>query len=139
MPDVPGKQKANIFKNVPERSGTLQEPPRTLHNPPKQSKSNENDEKYTRLHKRLMEKDPLTESESKLYEALSSLKKEIDEHVLKNSRMLDNESYVEKMMMKIVISELHKKHKLDLNPEKTRRINGILVKEYMNEYHGKVA
>ena len=99
----------------------------------------ENDEKYTRLHKRLMEKDPLTESESKLYEALSSLKKEIDEHVLKNSRMLDNESYVEKMMMKIVISELHKKHKLDLNPEKTRRINGILVKEYMNEYHGKVA
>lgn len=99
----------------------------------------ENDEKYTRLHKRLMEKDPLTESESKLYEALSSLKKEIDEHVLKNSRMLDNESYVEKMMMKIVISELHKKHKLDLNPEKTRRINGILVKEYMNEYHGRVA
>lgn len=99
----------------------------------------ENDEKYTRLHKRLMEKDPLTESESKLYEALSSLKKEIDEHVLKNSRMLDNESYIEKMMMKIVISELHKKHKLDLNPEKTRRINGILVKEYMNEYHGKVA
>ena len=87
----------------------------------------ENDEKYTRLHKRLMEKDPLTESESKLYEALSSLKKEVDEHVLKNSRMLDNESYVEKMMMKIVISELHKKHKLDLNPGKTRRINGILV------------
>ena len=56
----------------------------------------ENDEKYTRLHKRLMEKDPLTESESKLYEALSSLKKEIDEHVLKNSRMLDNESLCRK-------------------------------------------
>ena len=99
----------------------------------------ENDEKYTRLHKRLMEKDPLTESESKLFEALQDLKKEIDAHVLQNSQMLDNESYVEKMMMKIVISELHKKHDLKLDPEKTRRINGLLVKEYMNEYHGRVA
>ncbi len=99
----------------------------------------ENDEKYTRLHKRLMEKDPLTERESKLFEALQSLKKEIDAHVLQNSQMLDNESYVEKMMMKIVISELHKKHDLRLDPEKTRRINGLLVKEYMNEYHGRVA
>ncbi|MBL1280378.1 MAG: type I restriction endonuclease subunit R [Fluviicola sp.] len=99
----------------------------------------ENDEKYTRLHKRLMEKDPLTESESLLFEALQSLKKEIDEHVLQNSQMMDNEPYVEKMMMKIVISELHKKHDLKLDPEKTRRINGLLVKEYMNEYHGRVA
>src|SRR5690606_9556804 len=99
----------------------------------------ENDEKYARLHKRLMEKDPLTDSEAKLFEALSSLKEEIDTQVLQNSQMLDNESYVEKMMMKIVINQLHKKHHLDLNPEKTRRINGLLVKEYMNEYHGRVA
>lgn len=99
----------------------------------------ENDEKYTRLHKRLMEKEPLTKSELKLFEALHSLKKEIDTNVLKNAQMLDNESYVEKMMMKIVVSELHKKHDLKLDPEKIRRINGLLVKEYMNEYHGKVA
>ena len=99
----------------------------------------DNDEKYTRLHKRLMEKDPLTESESKLFEALQSLKHEIDAHVLQNSKMLDNESYVEKMMMKIVINELHKKHHLNLNPEKTRRINSLLVKEYLNEYNGRIA
>ena len=37
------------------------------------------------------------------------------------------------------LSELHKKHDLRLDPEKTRRINGLLVKEYMNEYHGRVA
>lgn len=99
----------------------------------------ENDEKYTRLHKRLMEKDPLTESESKLYEALSSLKKEIDEHVLKNSRMLDNEPYVKNMMEGIIFNELYKKHSLKLDPEKIDRINTLLVKEYMNEYHGRVA
>lgn len=34
-----------------------------------------NDEKYARLHKRLMEKDPLTDSESKLFDALNGLKK----------------------------------------------------------------
>jgi type I restriction enzyme R subunit len=99
----------------------------------------ENDEKYTRLHKRLMEKDPLTASESKLFDALQSLKSEIDAQVLKNSQMLDNESYVEKMMMKIVIKQLHTEHNLGLNPERTKRINGLLVKEYMNEYHGRVA
>lgn len=99
----------------------------------------DNDEKYTRLHKRLMEKDPLTESEAKLFEALQALKQDIDAHVLQNSQMLDNESYVEKMMMKIVINQLHNKHHLELNPEKTRRINSLLVKEYINEYHGRVA
>ncbi len=35
----------------------------------------DNDEKYARLHKRLMEKDPLTDSESKLFEALQGLKR----------------------------------------------------------------
>lgn len=99
----------------------------------------ENDAKYMRLHKRLMEKDPLTDSEVKLFEALQSLKKEIDAQVLQNSHMLDNESYVEKMMLKIVVNELHNKHQLGLNPEKTRRVNSILVKEYMDEYHGRVA
>ena len=99
----------------------------------------ENDDKYTRLHKRLMEKDPLTDSESKLFEALQALKKDVDAHVLQNSQMLDNESYVEKMMMKLVIKQLHTEHHLGLDPEKTKRINNLLVKEYMNEYHVRVA
>lgn len=98
----------------------------------------ENDEKYARLHKRLMEKDPLTDSETKLFEALSSLKEEIDTQVLQNSQMMENEGYVKKMMKRIVFNQLHKKHHLDLDAEKTRRINGLLVKEYMNEYHGRV-
>lgn len=98
----------------------------------------QNDEKYTRMHKRLMEKDPLTESEQRLFEALQSLKEKVDEQILQNSQMLENESYVEKMMMRLVINEFKEKE-IQLNPEKTRRINGLLVKEYMNEYHGRVA
>ena len=99
----------------------------------------ENDEKYSRLHKRLMEKDPLTNSESKLFEALSDLKKAIDEQVLKNTSLLDNEKYAEKMMIKIVFNELHKKHELELDAERTKQINGLIVKEYLNEYNGIAA
>ncbi|WP_420575253.1 type I restriction endonuclease subunit R [Ekhidna sp.] len=98
-----------------------------------------NDEKYARLHKRLMEKDPLTDSQVKLIEALQSLKEKADEQVLNNSSMLSNESYVEKMMMRLVVQELKNHHKLDLDMEKTKRINALLVKEYLNEYQGSAA
>jgi type I restriction enzyme R subunit len=55
-----------------------------------------NDEKYARLHKRLMEKDPLTDKESKLFEALSGLKDAIDLEIMQKSDVLNNESFVEK-------------------------------------------
>lgn len=99
----------------------------------------DNDAKYARLHKRLMEKDPLTDSESKLFEALQSLKKEVDAQVLQNSKMMENESYVERMMVKMVIEQLKNKHHLPLNAEQAKVINGLMVKEYMNEFHGRVA
>ena len=99
----------------------------------------DNDAKYARLHKRLMEKDPLTDSESKLFEALHSLKKEVDTQVLQNSKMMENESYVERMMVKMVIEQLKNKHHLPLNAEQAKVINGLMVKEYMNEFHGRVA
>ena len=99
----------------------------------------DNDEKYARLHKRLMEKDPLTDSESKLFEALSGLKVEVDKQIEQNSKMLENENFVEKMMMRLVISQFKAKHKLPLTPAVTKRINNLLVREYMNEYQGRAA
>ncbi len=99
----------------------------------------DNDAKYARLHKRLMEKDPLTDSESKLFEALQSLKKEVDTQILQNSKMMENESYVERMMAKMVIEQLKKKHNLPLDAEQAKVINGLMVKEYMNEFYGLVA
>jgi type I restriction enzyme R subunit len=99
----------------------------------------DNDAKYARLHKRLMEKDPLTDSESKLFEALKSLKKEVDAQILQNSKMMENESYVERMMVKMVIEQLKNKHNLPLDAEQAKVINGLMVKEYMNEFYGRVA
>jgi type I restriction enzyme R subunit len=101
----------------------------------------DNDAKYARLHKRLMEKDPLTDSESKLFEALQSLKKEVDAQILQNANMLENESFVERLIQRLVIGELKKK--FDLSSDElafqTKTINNLIVKEYMNEYYGRVA
>jgi type I restriction enzyme, R subunit len=99
----------------------------------------DNDAKYSRLHKRLMEKDPLTDSESKLFEALQSLKKEVDAHILQNANVLENESFVERMMLRLVISQLKNKFDLPLDAERSQAINHLIVKEYMNEYYGRVA
>lgn len=99
----------------------------------------DNDEKYARLHKRLMEKDPLTESESKLFDALQGLKKEVDALILQNSNVLENESYIETMMMRMVINQLNTKSQFGLDVEKSKRINSLIVKEYINEYHGITA
>ncbi len=99
----------------------------------------DNDSKYARLHKRLMEKDPLTDSESKLFEALQSLKKEVDAQILQNANIMDNESYVEKMIMRLVISQLKTKYDLPLDADRSKNINNLIVKEYMNEYYGRVA
>lgn len=99
----------------------------------------DNDEKYARLHKRLMEKDPLTDSESKLFDALKGLKQEIDDQLLQNSKVLENESYVEKMIIRFVINQFKNKNNIPLDPETSKRINGMVVKEYMNEFYGRTA
>jgi len=98
-----------------------------------------NDEKYARLHKRLMEKDPLTDSEAKLFEALQGLKQEVDLQIQQNSKMLENESFVEKMMLRIVVQQLGKKYHLPLDATKSKSINAMVVKEYMNEFYGRTA
>ena len=99
----------------------------------------ENDEKYMRVHKRLLEKDPITEKDGKLIEALQDLKHAADEQILQNSHQLDNEAYITKMLGRIIIQELMDKHEIQLNAATTKRINTLLVDEYINEYLGKTA
>ncbi len=99
----------------------------------------DNDAKYARLHKRLMEKDPLTSSESKLFEALQGLKEAVDHQFEKSSNLLAQESYVEKMMIRLVIEQFKNKQKLPLDAAYAKRINTMVVKEYMDEFYGRVA
>lgn len=97
------------------------------------------DAKYARIHKRLMQKDPLTESERKLFEALKGLKTAVDKEILQNAKILENESYVEKMVMRLVINQFKNEQNIAITTTDVRRINSIIVKEYMNEYNGYVA
>ncbi len=99
----------------------------------------DNDEKYARLHKRLTEKDPLTDSESRLFEALKGLKSEVDNQIHQNAKMLENENFIEKMIMRLVIDQFKNKQHIPLTAVATKRINGLIVKEYMNEYYGIAA
>ncbi|CAM4302604.1 type I restriction endonuclease subunit R [Gillisia limnaea] len=97
------------------------------------------DAKYARIHKRLMEKDPLTESERKLFDALKGLKTAVDKEILQNSKILENESYVEKMVMRLVINQFKTEQNINITTTDVKRINSIIIKEYMNEYNGYVA
>ena len=98
----------------------------------------DNDEKYARLHKRLMEKDPLTDSESKLFEALQGLKNEIDNQIQQNAQVLENESYVERMIMRIVLEQFKQKQNIPMDLDTSKRVNTMVVKEYMNEFYGRI-
>lgn len=94
------------------------------------------DEKYARIHKRLMEKGGISKRESQLYEALQNIKDEADETVLQNTRILHNESYFEQLMSKLVIEQFINKNKIELDAKSSRFINSLIIKEYLNDFNG---
>jgi len=77
------------------------------------------DAKYTRIHKRLQEGGSVSQTERKLFEALSGVKAQADEQVLQNTQVLNNESYFERMMQPIVISEFYTRQHIKLTPDAT--------------------
>ncbi|QVI80724.1 type I restriction endonuclease subunit R [Pseudomonas syringae] len=92
------------------------------------------DAKYTRIHKRLHERGGLTQTERRLFEALSGVKQQADEQVLQNTQLVNNESYFERMMMPLVIDEFQNRQKIQLTPDASRTINQLVVAEYINEF-----
>lgn len=96
-----------------------------------------NDEKYARLHKRLMEKGGPTPNERKLFEALTALKTEADSRISQNARLLTNPAYAEKMMARLIIEQLMAAHQLQLTAEGCQFISNLVLKEYLAEFHGR--
>ena len=94
-----------------------------------------NDPKYTRIHKRLIEKGNLSEQERCIFEALNGIKSEADDQVLQNNQILDNENYFERLMMPLVINQFKNKQKINLDADTSRYINHLVVHEYMNEFN----
>lgn len=97
-----------------------------------------NDPKYARIHKRILEQALLSQKESQIFEALQSVKQEADLQVLQNTRLLGNESYFAEQMMSLIIKQFRNKNKIILNPESSKYINNLVVNEYINEFYGRV-
>jgi type I restriction enzyme R subunit len=95
----------------------------------------ENDSKYARIHKRILEKGNITKRESAIYETLIDIKKQTDNKVLMNTKLLDNDGYFTNLLMPLIISGFSKV-KIDLDPESAKFINTCVAKEYINEYKG---
>jgi type I restriction enzyme R subunit len=96
----------------------------------------ENDAKYARMHKRIFEKGSISKKESEICNTLLDIKKQADDKVLINTKLLENESYFSKLMTQTVVRSFAKS-RIDLDPESAKYINSCLVKEYMNEYQGE--
>ncbi|MDA8886383.1 DEAD/DEAH box helicase family protein [Bacteroidia bacterium] len=99
----------------------------------------EYDAKYARLHKRMMERELLSGKEQLIFGVLNKLKEEADVHILQNSKMLDNESFVNKMIGRLIATQVRQTDGLSLSLPEMQEINHLVVKEYMNEYHGRIA
>lgn len=95
----------------------------------------EQDAKFVRIHKRILEKGNISKRESDICHTLSNIKTQVDEKVLINTQMLNNESYFERLMLQTVASNFNK-NKIPLNPDAAKYVNNCLVKEYLNEFQG---
>jgi type I restriction enzyme R subunit len=93
-----------------------------------------NDKKYVRVHKRLIEHDGISASERRIHEALAGVKAKADLVVLENSQVVQNEDYFERTMMPSVIQEFKSKRKININADVARFINGLVTREYLDEY-----
>ena len=98
-----------------------------------------NDEKYARLHKRLLEKGEPTDNERKLFDVLSAFKAEADAKISQNARILTNEAFAKTEMTRLIIEQFKNKHHLTLTAESTLFINNLVMKEYLAEFHGQQA
>ncbi len=95
----------------------------------------ENDEKYTRIHKRLVEKGTLSAKELQLHRALMQVKNAVDDKLEGQEDILNNEAFFTKYLMQLVVSEFKKKENIPLDYATTENINQLIVREYMQLYN----
>lgn len=95
----------------------------------------ENDAKYARLHKRIMERGGISKREGEVQEVLLDIKEKTDEKVLLNTNLLNNDGFFSGLVMQLLVGSFDK-IKIPLEPDSAKFINNLLVREYINEYQG---
>lgn len=90
------------------------------------------DEKFARLHKRIVENTQLDARELVIFKTLLEIKKQADQKVLDNAHMVENEDYFMRFMSSIVITSFLDNW-IQLDSESANNINKIATKEYLYE------
>ena len=96
-----------------------------------------NDPKYTRIHKRLIERGDISDQERRIFEALNNVKIETDEQVLQNTQILNNESYFSTEIGRKVIKQF-KNQQIKLDSNSSKYINELVTREYINEFNNGI-
>lgn len=90
------------------------------------------DEKFVRVHKRAVEQN-LPLPERKLCEVLNQVKKQVDEEIAKNSKLLNNESFAQQEISKFLYQAFLQQNK-KLQLDNYQQLSNSIIKEYINEY-----
>ncbi len=97
----------------------------------------ENDEKFARIHKRVVERGLISKRETEICEVLMSIKKEIDSKILLNNHLLDNDPYFHRTVSTLVSTGLNQ---LNINAEldDKRYISTQISDQYLKQFHSPV-
>jgi type I restriction enzyme R subunit len=94
----------------------------------------ENDEKYTRIHKRLSERGTLNAKEMQLHLALMQVKLQVDLKLEGQEDLTKNEAFFKRYLLQLVVQEFKKKQNIPLDFPTTENINNLIVNEYLQQY-----
>ena len=95
------------------------------------------DEKYARIHKRILEKGTIDNNERKIFGALFGVKEDTDAQLLINNQLVENDGYFSRMVMPNVIGRFASEQKIKLDPLTSEYINQLVVTEYMKEFNNE--
>lgn len=93
------------------------------------------DEKFTRVHKRLTEHDGFTKKQVQLQAALMNVKTKADEQIQNSKDIMANEAFFDRYMMQLVTQEFLREQRLQLDYKTTRSINQLIVSEYLTQFN----
>ena len=95
-----------------------------------------NDEKFARTHKRVVQRGLISKRETEVCENLNTIKQKVDEKVLLNSGVLRNDPYFEQTVRQLIslsLSNLNVKATL----EDKQFITAQIANEYLQQYHNQ--
>jgi type I restriction enzyme R subunit len=92
------------------------------------------DEKFARLHKRVLAAGKTQAREITIFDSLMNIKMQADEKVLSNARMIQNEGYFSNFMSPIVIGAFEE-NGVQLDDDAARDINKLATNEYLYQFN----